>query len=119
MSSDPVVDEFRQRARIHDRARQDVRAGLGTFLEHDDGHFLAVLRRQLFQADRRRQAGRSAANDDDVVFHRLARSVLRQYFFVGHGGSVDNGFDVADGVDSIRRVRRSERPFLFFGAYFR
>ena len=44
-----------------------------------------MLGGQLLQADRRRQAGRAAADDDDVVFHRFARAVLGEDFFVGHG----------------------------------
>jgi len=63
-------------ARIHHRAGQDVGADLAAFFQHADVHVLAFFGRQLLEADRRRQAGRAAANDHDVVFHRLARAVL-------------------------------------------
>ena len=50
-------EQFGQRARVHHRARQDVRAGLRAFFEHDHRHFLACGRGQLLQPDRRGQAG--------------------------------------------------------------
>jgi hypothetical protein len=63
-------------ARIPHRARQDVRPQLAAFFEHADRNLPALFRRQLLQPDRGRQAGRTAADDDDVIFHRFARTVL-------------------------------------------
>ena len=73
-----VGDELAQRRRIEHRARQHVRAGLARLLEHGDRQRLAALRLlQLRQAQRRRQPGRAAADDQDVdveglAFHRSA-----------------------------------------------
>jgi hypothetical protein len=77
----------RQRARVHDGARQDVRAGLGALLQHHHRDLLACAR-ELLQADRGRQAGRAAADHDHVVFHGFARAELGQDFFVRHVGLV-------------------------------
>src|SRR5690606_10083037 len=49
----PVGKQFRQRARIHDRAREDVRAGLRTLFQHAYRRLAPHFRRQLLQADRR------------------------------------------------------------------
>lgn len=75
-------EQLGQRARIHDRARQDVRAGLGTLLEHDDRQ-LALLRGGELLSRIARAAGRPGADDDNVVLHRLARAVLGDDFFCG------------------------------------
>ena len=45
-----------------------MRADLGTLLDHDD----AQIGIELLQPDRRGQAGRPGADDDDVEFHGLA-----------------------------------------------
>ncbi len=55
---------------------QDVGARLGALLEHDDRDLLAVFGRQLPQADGGGQPGRPATDDDHVVLHRFARTVL-------------------------------------------
>ena len=68
----PVGDELVDRPRVHDRARQDVRAELGALLEDDDAHVLPGLRSALLDADCRREARRTAADDDDVVLHGFA-----------------------------------------------
>ena len=36
--------------RVHHRTRQNVGADFAAFFQHDHGHFLALLGRQLFQA---------------------------------------------------------------------
>jgi hypothetical protein len=64
----PVGDELGEGARVHDRAREDVRADLRALLEHAD----RGLRRQLLQPDGGREPRRSAADDDDVVLHGFA-----------------------------------------------
>ena len=81
----PVGDQLVQGARIEGGAGQDVRAGLGTFFEHDDGHIGAFFCSQLLQADGSGQAGRSAAHDHHVVFHGFARAVLFEDLLRGHG----------------------------------
>jgi hypothetical protein len=69
---------------VHDRARQDVRAGLGAFFEHDDRQLGAFFGGQLLQANGRRQPARAAADHDHdhdhdhVVVHRFSGSVLGQ-----------------------------------------
>ncbi len=83
----PVGDQLRQRDRVDDRARQDVRAGLGALLEHHDRNLLALLLRQLLQVDGGGQPRGAAADHHHVVFHRFARAVLGQDFFLGHGVS--------------------------------
>ena len=76
----PVGKELGQRPRVHHRAGQDMRAGLGPFLEHDDGK----IRVELFEMDRRRQPGRSRPDDHHVIGHQLARPELFQNFFRRH-----------------------------------
>ena len=80
----PVRDQFGDRARVHHRARQDMRPDLRAFFQYAHADLDAFLRRQLLQADRRGQAGRAAADDHDVVFHRLARAVLLNETYVCH-----------------------------------
>ena len=48
-----------ERARIDDRAGQDVRADLRALFEHADGDFARRARRELLQADRRGEARRA------------------------------------------------------------
>jgi hypothetical protein len=68
----PVRKKLGERARIHDRARQDVRADLGTFFEHAHAELHVALGRELFEAYRGREACRARADDHHVVLHRLA-----------------------------------------------
>lgn len=49
-----------------------MRADFSAFLQDTDGNLLACFLFQLFQSDRRAQAGRTGADDDDVIFHGLA-----------------------------------------------
>ena len=72
----PVGNQFGQAARVHHRARQDVRADLRTLLEHADADVLALLGRELLQADRRGESRGPGADDDHVVLHRFARAEL-------------------------------------------
>ena len=65
----PIGNELGERARIHHRAREDVRADLGAFLEQADRN----VRRDLLRADRGGEAGGAGADDHDVVLHRFAR----------------------------------------------
>ncbi len=80
----PVRQQFVQRARVHDRARQDVGAGLRALFQHADIDFAAIVLRQLFQADGGRQAGGTAADDDDVVFHGFAGAELLHELLLVH-----------------------------------
>ena len=51
---------------------------LRAFFEQADRDFLAVLRRQLLEADRGGQPRGAAANDHHIVFHRIAISTHGQ-----------------------------------------
>jgi hypothetical protein len=64
----PVRNELRQRARVHDRAGEDMGADLGAFLEHADRAFGG----QLLEPDGGGQSRGPTAHDDDVVLHRFA-----------------------------------------------
>ena len=83
----PVGDQLVQRARIDDGAGEDMRSDLGAFFQQTDADLTPRLRRQLFQLYCRRQAGGTAADNDDVIVHaftldRLAHGV----FYTGQGG---------------------------------
>ena len=104
----PVGQQLVQRARVHDGARQDVRAGLGALFEHHHRDFFLVLRGQLLQADRGGQAGGAAADHDHVVFHGFARAVLRENLFWGHGkGSAERRGDRIERRRTARAANRS------------
>ncbi|CAD6533696.1 hypothetical protein LMG24235_02725 [Paraburkholderia sabiae] len=60
--------------------RPDFRA----FFEHADANFDAFFGGALLQANGRGQAGRAAADDHDVIFHRLARAILLDQTCGGH-----------------------------------
>ena len=83
----PVRDQLGDRARVHHRARKNVCAGLGAFLEQANRDLLALLGCELLQADRGRKPCRPRAHDDDVVLHRLARAVLGRNLLRAHGCS--------------------------------
>jgi hypothetical protein len=53
-------------------AGQNVGADFRTFFQQADGNLLAGRFGQLLDADRRRQPRRAAADDHDIVFHRIA-----------------------------------------------
>ena len=65
----PVRQKLIERARVDDRPRQDVRTNLRTFFEDADRQFEALVGRHLLRPDRRRQAGRPAPDDDQVIGH--------------------------------------------------
>jgi hypothetical protein len=69
----PVRDQPVEANRIDHRARQNMRADLGTLLDHDD----VEVGVELLQPDRCRQACRPGADDHDVEFHGFAR---RKFF---------------------------------------
>ena len=81
----PVREEFGNRARIHDRAREDMGADFGAFLDQADRNLLAGFVGQLLDADRRGQPGRATANDEDVELHRFALHVLSPDFLLCFG----------------------------------
>jgi len=72
----PVGEQLGQRTRVHHGAAQRVGAGLAALFEHDHRQLGAGRGGPLLEPDRRGQAGRAAADDHDVVVHRLARAVL-------------------------------------------
>ncbi|CAB3810847.1 hypothetical protein LMG27177_07524 [Paraburkholderia fynbosensis] len=80
----PVRHQFGDRARVHHRARQDMRPDLRALFQYAHAQLDAFFSRQLFQADRRGQASRAAADDHHVVFHRLAGAVLLNETCVCH-----------------------------------
>ncbi len=73
----PVGQQPVEPDRIEDHAGEDMRADLRALLDHDHRHSGV----ELLEPDRRGQAGRAGADDDDVEFHRLAR---RQFVFSRH-----------------------------------
>jgi len=91
----PVREQLVHRARVHHRAGEDVRAGLGTLLEHAHGDLLTPFGGDLLQPDGGREPGRAGAHDHDVVLHRLARTVLFQDLLWGHGLIPLMSFDAA------------------------
>src|SRR4029079_5661276 len=64
----PVRDQLVERDRIDHRARQDVRADLGTLFQHDD----VEIGVELLQPDRSSQPRRASADDHDIEFHGFA-----------------------------------------------
>ena len=68
----PAGQQLVQRAGVDDRARQDVRADLGAFLDHADADVLAAFGRQLLQADGRGQPCRACAHHHHIEFHGIA-----------------------------------------------
>jgi hypothetical protein len=68
----PVRKQFRQRDRVDDRTREDVRTYFGTLLEHADAEFAAGRGGLLFQSNRRRETRRPGPDDDYVELHRFA-----------------------------------------------
>ena len=68
----PVGQEFFEGPRVHHRARQDVGPHFGALLDHADGDLAPGGGRLLLEPDRRRQPRRAAADDHNIVFHRIA-----------------------------------------------
>ena len=69
----PVREQLGQRARIHHRTRQHVRAWFGPLLQHAHRQLAAGFDRALAQADRGGQAGGAGADDHHVEFHYFTR----------------------------------------------
>ena len=68
----PARDQRIEAAWVDDDARQDVRADLAAFFQHDDFKLFACFVRQLFGPDRCGQTRRSPANDHEIEFHGFA-----------------------------------------------
>ena len=82
----PVGNQLGERARVHDRARQGMSAGLAALFKHHDGDILTFFGGQLLQTYGGRQAAGAGADNHYVIFHGLARTVLGQDFFIRHRG---------------------------------
>ena len=78
----PVRQQGVEAGRVEHRPRQHVGAALARLLEHRDGEGLAsFLLLQAGEADGRRQAGRTAADDQDVdlegfALHQASRAAM-------------------------------------------
>jgi hypothetical protein len=68
----PVRDELVQRARVHHRAGQDVRADFRSLFQHAHADLVLLLRSELLQADRRGEPRRARPDDHYVVLHYFA-----------------------------------------------
>ncbi len=68
----PVGEQLVHGARLHDRAREDVRPHFRAFFQNADRDVRAAFLGELTQLDRRRQASRPGPDDHHVVFHVLA-----------------------------------------------
>ena len=91
----PVGEKLGQRVRFEHGAGQNMGADFRAFFQQADGNFLPGLLGQLLDADRRRQPRRAAADDHDIVFHRIAIST--------HGRS-QNRFSGSANTDSLPPV---------------
>ena len=69
----PIREKLRQRDRVDNGTRKDMRADFRAFFDQADRNLAALLSGKLFQPDGRTQASRPTAHDDHVIFHRLAR----------------------------------------------
>ncbi|VAY89696.1 conserved hypothetical protein [mine drainage metagenome] len=85
----PVGQQFGERSRVHDGARQDVRTRLGTLLQHADRNLLPLLGRKLLEPNGGRQSSRATAHHHHVVIHGLARAVLFQQLLRCHACLLD------------------------------
>ncbi len=80
----PVAEQPAQRARVDDRAGEQVRAGLLALLDDRDRHVaeplggLGRLLEQLAEPDRAREAGRAAADDQHADLDPLVGRVGRR-----------------------------------------
>ena len=74
----PVGNQLVERPRLHDRAREDMRADFRPLLDHADRDLPARLQGQLTQPDRRGETGRPRAHDDHVELHALALNVAHR-----------------------------------------
>ena len=83
----PVRDQLVHGARVHHRARQNMRARLGAFFQHHHRDVLAFFSSQLLETNRRGQATGTAAHHHHVVVHGLAGTELGQDVLHVHGES--------------------------------
>ena len=107
----PVRDERVEADGIDHRARQDMRADLGTLLEDDDTQVLARLGGDLLQADRGRQPGGPGTDDHDIELHRLALdgSVGRGVTICRHGVNFPQRFQSLGHIRWNAPARSRER----------
>ena len=104
----PVGDELVERDRIDHRAGKNVRPDLGSLLEHADRDVGAGRRRELLETDRRREAGRPAADDHHVELHQLALDLLRFHRVPSPVGSTAIAPVIVDGGgETIPRLRQN------------
>src|SRR5208337_2065100 len=73
----PIGNETVEADRVDDGAREDMRPDSRALFDEDD----RPVRLPLFEAYRRRQSRGAGADDDDVIFHRLAGG---QFIRLGH-----------------------------------
>src|SRR5262249_5716628 len=72
-----------ERSRVHDRAGEEMRAGLLALLEHGDRHVAELLRQlrvladELAEPDRACEAGRACARDEDADLDPLVLRIGR------------------------------------------
>ena len=67
----PVGEQLGERPRLEHRAGKNMGADLRALLDDADIDFAAGVGGHLLEPDRRRQAGRAGADDDDIIFHRF------------------------------------------------
>jgi succinylglutamate desuccinylase len=63
-----------------------VRARLRTLLDDHHREFLPLCAGELLETDGGSQSGRAGTDDDDVIFHRVARAVLGEDLLGSHEG---------------------------------
>ena len=99
----PPREELADRARVHHRAREEVRPGLLALLEHGDGDVaelllhLRVLLEELAEPDRAGEATGPAADDQDAHVDALVDRIGRRRDRVGgrEGRRMVGGADAA------------------------
>mmetsp|Transcript_14404 Transcript_14404/g.40945 ORF Transcript_14404/g.40945 Transcript_14404/m.40945 type:complete len:352 (-) Transcript_14404:351-1406(-) len=78
-----VREQFVQCLGIKYVAGQNVSANFGPLVDDANGEILVLLLAELLEADGGRQAGRSAADDEDVECHLVSRGVEDGIVFIG------------------------------------
>lgn len=105
----PIGQQFGERARIHHRPRQRVRANLCAFFQQHDRNILLLRGRQLLDVNGRCQPGRAAAHHHHVVFHRFAGAVQQGVLgFVGRG-RIHRRFKKKSGTVRVSRIGQTPR----------
>ena len=77
----PIGDQLVETDRVHHGARENMGTDFRALLDHDDGK----IGIDLFEPDRRRQAGRPAPDNHHIIIHALAGH--RQRVIQLHSGS--------------------------------